>query len=159
MPTVPMAPESRIGMTPEDLLSSFPNPGQIDAIFYKSLSRNDDSGRHGVLIPAHAYSFFPEFRDLDPAVNALMPIRTAWEAGGSWFEQDSNYAYCPGEYPERGLTSLLPSAVNQVSEYRLLVVRPATDPSRTGSRCASSCPRTVRRTPRRSRPSDSGRNW
>ena len=108
-------------MTPEELLSNFPNPDEIDAIFYKSLSRNDDSGRHGVLIPAHAYSFFPEFRNLDPAANALMPIRTAWEAGGSWFEQDSNYAYYQ-RYPERRLTSLLPSAVNQVSEYRLLVV-------------------------------------
>lgn len=30
------------------------------AVFAKVLTKNDDSGRHGVLIPAEAYEFFPE---------------------------------------------------------------------------------------------------
>lgn len=43
---------------------------QSGQIFAKVLTPNDDSGRHGVLIPADAYSLFPPIDIVDPRVNA-----------------------------------------------------------------------------------------
>lgn len=39
-------------------------------LLIKVLTDNDDSGRHGVLIPQEAYDFFPELQIDDPAKNA-----------------------------------------------------------------------------------------
>ena len=38
-------------------------------VFAKVLTRNDDSGRHGVLIPSDAYSYFPNLPIPDPSKN------------------------------------------------------------------------------------------
>lgn len=38
-------------------------------VFAKVLTRNDDSGRHGVLIPSDAYSYFPNLPISDPTQN------------------------------------------------------------------------------------------
>lgn len=42
--------------------------------FAKVLSPNDDSGKHGVLIPTDAYSFFPNLPIPDPTVNVTSEL-------------------------------------------------------------------------------------
>ena len=39
----------------------FSQPDDIDLVLVKLLTKNDDSGRHGVLIPVAAYDAFPAF--------------------------------------------------------------------------------------------------
>jgi MvaI/BcnI restriction endonuclease family len=41
-------------------------------VLVKVLTKNDDSGRHGVLIPAEAYDFFPEIEIADRSKNATV---------------------------------------------------------------------------------------
>ena len=52
------------------ILAKIHKPFVSCEVFAKVLTRNDDSGRHGVLIPSDAYSFFPHFSIPDPTVNA-----------------------------------------------------------------------------------------
>ena len=105
------------------VMGLFPRDAQVDSIFYKLLTANDDSGRHGVLIPVDAYEFFPPIPAFDPdaAQNYLVPITTVWRDGEEWVERDSNFAHYH-RYPERRITSLYPPAVNVVDPVRLLVV-------------------------------------
>jgi hypothetical protein len=94
----------------------------VDAVFYKLLTTNDDSGRHGVLIPINAYSFFPSLPEPGQGVsNASEPFVTYWRQGGEWIRQAGRFVQYD-RYPERRVTALRPDAVNVDEPLRLLLV-------------------------------------
>lgn len=87
-------------------------------IFAKVLTRNDDSGRHGVLIPSEAYAVLPEWSPRDPAVNDTLELsvfdaisRTTKRLAYKYYQR----------YPERRVTRLDPM-LNDTSTDRLLVL-------------------------------------
>ena len=87
-------------------------------VFAKVLARNDDSGRHGVLIPSDAYSFFPNLPIPDPTQNATVEF--------SVFDTLSDkpltlaYKYYK-KYPERRITRLPVILNERTARSRLLV--------------------------------------
>lgn len=87
-------------------------------VFAKILTRNDDSGRHGVLIPSDAYSFFPDFPIPDPTQNATeeFPAFDAIKGVATTLA----YKYYE-RYPERRITRLHGSLNDLKSEHRILV--------------------------------------
>ena len=87
-------------------------------VFAKVLTRNDDSGRHGVLIPSDAYSFFPHFPLPDPTVNSTLEF----PAFNSIAAEHEAIAYKYYErYPERRITRL-PGVLNALdASPRILV--------------------------------------
>lgn len=87
-------------------------------VFGKLLTRNDDSGRHGVLIPTDAYSFFPNFPIADPTQNDTLEFK----AYNSVSDKEETLAYKYYErYPERRLTRL-PSLLNALdASPRILI--------------------------------------
>lgn len=90
-------------------------------VFGKVLTRNDDSGRHGVLIPTDAYSFFPHFPIADPTQNATLEF----SAFNSVSAKQETVAYKYYErYPERRITRL-PGLLNalEVSPRILVCLR------------------------------------
>lgn len=87
-------------------------------IFAKVLTTNDDSGRHGVLIPSDAYSFFPQFNIVNPGENQTLEFG-AFEAGSAISEIFA-YKYYK-RYPERRITRL-PSLLNDMAATRRLLV-------------------------------------
>ena len=72
-------------------------------IFAKILTRNDDSGRHGVLVPIEAYDLFPELEIADPNQNVTAHFPAVDGIGGQ--EQTLAYKYYQ-RYPERRITCL-----------------------------------------------------
>lgn len=72
-------------------------------IFAKVLTGNDDSGRHGVLIPSEAYDFFPELSIADRNTNATTHFLGF--DGIANREQTLAYKYYQ-RYPERRVTCL-----------------------------------------------------
>ena len=87
-------------------------------VFAKVLTQNDDSGRHGVLIPSDAYSYFPNLPIPDPTLNAT----------GEFLAFDTLYiklatvAYKYYErYPERRVTRL-PGILNDLTNAPRLLV-------------------------------------
>ncbi|MDP3070765.1 MAG: MvaI/BcnI family restriction endonuclease [Opitutaceae bacterium] len=87
-------------------------------VFAKVLTKNDDSGRHGVLIPSDAYSFFPDFPIPDPTQNATEEFLAFDAIKGT--EATLAYKYYE-RYPERRITRLHGSLSDLTSEPRLLV--------------------------------------
>ena len=87
-------------------------------VLAKILTPNDDSGRHGVLIPNEAYSFFPPLLIVDPLQNS-----TARFVGFDVLDGAArNFAWKYYErYPERRITRLNP-AINDVAHGRRLVI-------------------------------------
>lgn len=87
-------------------------------VFAKVLTRNDDSGRHGVLIPSDAYSFLPHFPIPDPTVNAT----DKFPAFNSILAEHETLTYKYYErYPERRITRL-PGLLNVLdASPRILV--------------------------------------
>lgn len=88
-------------------------------IFAKVLTLNDDAGKHGVLIPNEAYSFFPALPIPDPERNAtvLFPsidamMRAPRVLGWKYYER----------YPERRVTRLNQTLNDRSHGRRLLVV-------------------------------------
>jgi len=73
------------------------------SIFAKVLTRNDDSGRHGVLIPTEVYEFFPDLRIPDPSVNATTHFQS-FDCVGNRSEELAFKYY--QRYPERRITCL-----------------------------------------------------
>ena len=72
-------------------------------IFAKILTQNDDSGRHGVLVPAEAYDFFPELAIADPNQNVTVHFPAIDGIEG----QEHILAYKHYQrYPERRITCL-----------------------------------------------------
>jgi hypothetical protein len=93
-------------------------PGATE-IFAKVLTRNDDSGRHGVLIPNEAYSFFPVLPITDTSENAtvLFPAMDAVE------QRDQIYGWKYYQrYPERRVTRLNSATNDMAHGKRLLIV-------------------------------------
>lgn len=87
-------------------------------VFAKILTSNDDAGRHGVLIPKEAYTFFPELPIPDPAVNATVMFsgvnaatREAGIYGWKYYQR----------YPERRVTRL-DAKLNDKSHGRRLAI-------------------------------------
>jgi len=87
-------------------------------VFAKVLTSNDDSGRHGVLIPTDAYSYFPHLEIPDPTQNATAHFQAFDAATGT--EKTLAYKYYQ-RYPERRVTRL-PSVINDLSaEWKIVV--------------------------------------
>jgi hypothetical protein len=105
------------------MINLFRNPNQIEDVFCKLLSPNDDSGRHGVLIPVYAYRMFPTFNDFQPEskLNYEADIVTYWVEDAGFTEKQSKWKHYH-RYPERRLTSLSPEHLNNKQEGSLLVV-------------------------------------
>lgn len=97
-------------------------------VFAKILTRNDDSGRHGVLIPADAYSFFPPFTIPDPTRNATLEF----PAFNTVTANHEVLAYKYYErYPERRITRL-PGVLNDLTASgRILILLRAKQPNGT----------------------------
>ena len=88
----------------------------------KHLSKNDDSGRHGVLIQKEFYSFFPILIIPNHKENSKTKIKFEWNVEGRWTEKLSNYIYYH-RYPERRLSSLNPEKLNQEVDRILLIAK------------------------------------
>src|SRR5436190_24194342 len=72
-------------------------------VFAKVLTPNDDAGRHGVLIPSDAYSYFPNLLIPDPTQNATEEFL----AFDTFSVKPATVAYKYYErYPERRITRL-----------------------------------------------------
>jgi len=85
-------------------------------VFAKILTSNDDSGRHGVLIPNEAYGFFPELPIPDQSNNETVLIRGLDVASGAIKSLGWKYYQ---RYPERRITRLGPSFNNTGDGLRL----------------------------------------
>lgn len=83
------------------------DPDNVDAVFCKIITPNDDSGRHGVLIPIAAYSIFPDISGFDPSVrkNYTEPIMTLWKSEAGIQRKASSFKHYH-RYPERRITAL-----------------------------------------------------
>jgi len=79
--------------------AKYSDPWQV---FAEILTKNDDSGRHGVLIPSDAYSFFLISRF--PIRHRMLPRFPAFDAIEG---VAATLAYeCYERYPERRITRL-----------------------------------------------------
>ena len=115
----------------ENVLSTvFSSPENIRGVLCKILTKNDDSGRHGVLIPVEAYRMFPAIEGFVPhiAVNYTEDIQTEWIDTGSPEVKASKYKHYH-RYPERRITRLK-SSVNGVPAGTLIIVGRRTDANR-----------------------------
>lgn len=99
--------------------------GKDAILFAKVLTLNDDSGRHGVLIPSEAYDFFPAFSIPHPSVNDTMAF-DAFHSNRARYGS-VGYKYYQ-RYPERRLTRLHRN-LNGAEHQRLLIVVKVTTPS------------------------------
>jgi hypothetical protein len=72
-------------------------------IFSKVLTQNDDSGRHGVLVPIEAYDLFPDLVVTDPNQNVTVNFQAVDGVGCQ--KQTLAYKYYQ-RYPERRITCL-----------------------------------------------------
>ena len=88
-------------------------------IFAKILTRNDDAGRHGVLIPSDVYSLFPALKISDPLVNKTLAFSSYEAATGE--QKQLAYKYYQ-RYPERRITRLDPLINDQSQGMRLQIV-------------------------------------
>lgn len=87
-------------------------------IFAKILTSNDDSGRHGVLIPTESYSFFPDLPIADPKENSTVLFQGMDASSGQ--EKSFGWKYYQ-RYPERRVTRLS-SILNETHLGRRLVI-------------------------------------
>ncbi len=87
-------------------------------VFAKVLTQNDDSGRHGVLIPTDAYSYFPNFQIADSTKNATKEFL----AFDTIKMATTTLAYKYYErYPERRITRLHSLLNDHDSEFKILI--------------------------------------
>jgi hypothetical protein len=109
-------------------------------VFAKVLTKNDDSGRHGVLIPSDSYSFFPNSPILDPTKNATEEFSAFDAINGT----AATLAYKYYErYPERRITRLHGSLNDLTSAHRIVVFLKAKHTDGTSTYyfdCANSAP-------------------
>lgn len=87
--------------------------------FVKVLTRNDDSGRHGVLIPSDAYPLFPLFLITNPLENRTIEFNSTDAQSGQLHRLAYKYYQ---RYPERRITRLNPSINDQTQGKRLQIV-------------------------------------
>lgn len=87
-------------------------------VFAKVLTPNDDSGRHGVLIPSDAYSYFPNLSIPDPTQNATEEFLAFDTIAASMITVAYKYYK---RYPERRITRLSGILNDRANEPRLLI--------------------------------------
>jgi hypothetical protein len=97
------------------------------AIFCKLLTKNDDSGRHGIVVPIDAYPMLPNFRIKTTGSHFSIPCEyTVWANNGSQSRiSNINYKYYhqgSHAYPERRLTSFKSKELNQSSPKDLFIL-------------------------------------
>lgn len=99
------------------------SPANVDALMAKIITANEDSGRHGVLVPVGAYSMFPPIPDFqeDQRLNYTVPIRTIWRSGTGTSERASNYKHYH-RYPERRITALGSRELDEGGSGTLVIV-------------------------------------
>lgn len=107
--------------TRSELSKLFVTPEDIDTVFIKILTKNDDSGRHGVLIPKDAYNLFDEFKKLNPSQNNSLAITTRWSFNGIESTLESEYKYYH-RYPERRLTGLHTTLLSSNKPHNTLII-------------------------------------
>ncbi len=93
---------------------------QSEIYFIKNLTKNDDSGRHGVLIAQEFYSYFPNIVINDTKNNAHTLFNISWKNNNSWKNKESKFIYYQ-RYPERRITSLNPEKLN-LDKKRILIL-------------------------------------
>lgn len=105
------------------MLNNTINFQAYEYFFCKSLAKNDDSGRHGVLIPVAAYHMFPNFRGFDSLANEnyAEEIVTNWIESVGEVEKESFWRHYH-RYPERRITSLSPELLNNKEDGSLLII-------------------------------------
>jgi hypothetical protein len=110
------------------LAELFVTPDRIDYILGKILTANDDSGRHGILIPREAYDLFPEFAGFEgaSAINYTTPIATVWRSETGTEVRKSNFKHYH-RYPERRITALRSKRVDAAPADTLVVIGRRTD--------------------------------
>lgn len=98
------------------------SPKEIDGLLCKVLTKNDDSGRHGVLIPIESYRLFPPIKNFRPntPINYTEDITTIWKSEKKLIHKGSKYKHYH-RYPERRITRL-DTSVNQAPPSTLIVV-------------------------------------
>ncbi len=87
-------------------------------IFAKILTSNDDSGRHGVLVPGDVYSFFPDFVIPDTTKNETLMFDGFDALAGK--QVGLSYKYYE-RYPERRITRLN-GVINERAKGKRLIV-------------------------------------
>jgi hypothetical protein len=99
------------------------NPENVDGVFSKIITKNDDSGRHGVLIPTSAYAMFPEISDFRPTVpqNYTEKITTLFRENETVLAKASSYKHYH-RYPERRITALHSKKLDNAPTNTLIVV-------------------------------------
>jgi hypothetical protein len=92
-------------------------------ILIRVLTNNDDSGRHGVLVPLEAHDFFPEIVIADPNANATAAFdgRDCLSHG----PRRLKYKYYQ-RYPERRITCLNPAFSDHSHGFRVGIFLRAT---------------------------------
>jgi len=109
-------------------------------VFAKVLSPNDDSGRHGVLVPTDVYSFFPDLEIPDPKQN----FTEEFPAYDVLSAKETTLAYKYYQrYPERRITRLHELINDRANEPRLIVFLRAHHTDGTAAYyfdCANSAP-------------------
>jgi hypothetical protein len=104
----------------------------VDAALVKVLSVNDDSGRNGVVIPAAAWSFFPELREADRTLTRRFP--TVWNRNGRLHSESTIWRQ-GNRGTIRRLTSLGSQRLNQKPANAILVLGRYKDRSRGYAAC------------------------
>lgn len=107
--------------TSNSILSKiFAHQSKIKSVLVKRLAKNDDSGRHGVLVPIESYPMFPSFPNFDPEAkeNYTASITTEWNLPEKEIINSKFKHY--HRYPERRLTCL--KTVLNDREPRSLIV-------------------------------------
>ena len=92
---------------------------QSGTVFAKVLTPNDDTGRHGVLIPSEAYDLFPVLEIPDPAQNATCLFESTDLISGD--ARPLAYKYYQ-RYPERRITKLNPIFNLREQGLRVVIV-------------------------------------
>lgn len=87
----------------QSLRSVIDRPLKKGQLFAKVLTSNDDSGRHGVLIPIEAYGFFPQMDVLDENQNQTLEFDSIDADSGKTVRLAYKYYE---RYPERRITRL-----------------------------------------------------
>ncbi len=108
------------------------DPDNVDTIFCKILTPNDDSGRHGVLIPVTAYSIFPQIANFDSTrqENYTERIITLWKSGADIQRKGSSYKHYY-RYPERRITALGSQKLDAAPANSMILVARHKDNNRT----------------------------
>jgi MvaI/BcnI restriction endonuclease family protein len=101
-----------------DLVRASGNTLRTGEVFAKVLSPNDDSGRHGVLVPTDVYAFFPALKIADKTQNVTCDFPAIDVLSG----KESNLAYKYYQrYPERRITRLNGIINDRTKDPRLIV--------------------------------------